>query len=154
MVISRNLKREGLIVLELRAAVQPDAGNADRGELDREDITLLAVGIVARRAVHGADSAVRKGLRVEVCGVDCGAVVPQTDRVLAGHVSSPEELSDGPSICLACGSRQRATCRTMPRLSAARWAVQEDLSDQACKYRWHRLTARREHSFDHSGSRA
>ena len=39
-------------MLERRAAVQADAGDADHGELDRQDIALLAVGIVARRA-HG-----------------------------------------------------------------------------------------------------
>ena len=54
LVVGSDLKRERLVVPELRAAVQPQAGDACHGELNREDIALLAGGIVARRAMHGA----------------------------------------------------------------------------------------------------
>ncbi len=42
----------------MRATFQPDAGDAGDGELDRQDIALLAVGIVARCVEDVADSAV------------------------------------------------------------------------------------------------
>jgi hypothetical protein len=58
LIVGRDLERERLAVLELRPAVQADAGNAGDGELDGEDIALLAAGIVGRRAVDGADLAV------------------------------------------------------------------------------------------------
>ena len=52
------MKREGFVGLEVRAAVQPKAEYADDSELDRQNIALLAVGIVARCAEDDADSAV------------------------------------------------------------------------------------------------
>jgi cell division inhibitor SulA len=43
--------------------------------------------------VDGADSAVGECFGIKVCGVNGAAFVPQTDRVLAGHFVSPEELN-------------------------------------------------------------
>ena len=80
-------------MLELWAAVQPDAGDADDSELDRQDIALLAVGIVARCAQDGANRAVGECFGIEVCGVNGGVLVPQTDRILDGNFVSPEEFS-------------------------------------------------------------
>ena len=41
LVVGRHLEREGLAVLERRATVEAQAGDADDGELDRQDIALL-----------------------------------------------------------------------------------------------------------------
>jgi hypothetical protein len=50
-----DLERERLTVLEMRAAVQSDARNADDREFHGQHIAFLAVGIIAGRAMHGAD---------------------------------------------------------------------------------------------------
>jgi hypothetical protein len=42
LVVGRHLEREGLVVLERRAPVQAEAGDAHHGELDRQDVALLA----------------------------------------------------------------------------------------------------------------
>ena len=60
LVVGGDLEREGLAVLERGAAVEADAGNAGNGELDRQHVALLAGRVVARRAVDGADRAVRE----------------------------------------------------------------------------------------------
>src|ERR1700704_4658392 len=41
LIVRRDLERKGLAVLELRAAVETDTGNAENGELHRQDIALL-----------------------------------------------------------------------------------------------------------------
>lgn len=63
-------------MLEGRAAVQPQAGNAGHGELHRQHVALLARGVVARRAVDGLHRAVGKGLRIEVGSVNRIVVEP------------------------------------------------------------------------------
>src|SRR5690606_40632190 len=60
------------------------------GELDRQDIALLARGIVARSSMDSDYCAIRKGFGVELGGIQRGAVVPETNRVLADHFGSPE----------------------------------------------------------------
>src|SRR5512134_1991619 len=91
LVVGRNLEREGFVVLELRAAVQSDARDANHGELDRQDIPLFASRIVARRAKDPAYRAVGERLGVELRGVQGGAVVPETNRVFADHFRSPTD---------------------------------------------------------------
>ncbi|GEO00919.1 hypothetical protein NSE01_27510 [Novosphingobium sediminis] len=66
-------------MLEIGPAVEADAAKAEHGEFDSEDIALLAVRIVPRRAVHGGDAAVREGASVERGGFLCRAFVPQTE---------------------------------------------------------------------------
>ena len=73
------------------AVVQADARDAGHGELDREDIALLARREVARGAMDRADPAVRKRLRVELGGVQRGAVVPEAECVLGNHGHAPVE---------------------------------------------------------------
>jgi hypothetical protein len=68
-------------VLERRAAIQPQTSDAHHGELDRQHIALLAGGIVAGRAMDRP--------RVEPRRLFGAAVLPQADRVLAGHVHPP-----------------------------------------------------------------
>lgn len=63
-------------MLELRPAVESDAGNPSDGELDRQDVSLLSVRIVTRCAHDGAHRTVREGLGVEPGSVQRGAVVP------------------------------------------------------------------------------
>src|SRR5690606_3142610 len=55
LVGGRDLEREGLVVLERRSAIEPEAGDAEHGEVDRKDIALFPGRIVARREVHRAD---------------------------------------------------------------------------------------------------
>src|SRR5450631_79705 len=93
LVVGRDLKRERLVMLELRPAIKPDAGDANHSELDRQDIALLAVGIVARRAEDCAHGAVGEGLSIEASSVYGSTVIPQTDRVLAGHCRSPMRVA-------------------------------------------------------------
>ena len=50
----------------------------------------LPEGIVARRAMDRPHCAVRERLGVELRGIQGGAVVPEANRVLAGHLGSPE----------------------------------------------------------------
>ena len=69
LVVGRDLKRERLVVLELPPAVEPNAGYANRSELDHQDIALLAAGIVARRAVDRAHGAVGEGLGIKASSV-------------------------------------------------------------------------------------
>ncbi len=42
LVIGCNLERKGFVVLERRASVQADTGNADHAELDRQNVAFLA----------------------------------------------------------------------------------------------------------------
>lgn len=69
-------------MLERRATIQAEARDADHGELYRQDIALLAIGIVSGRAIDGSYRAVWERLGIEFRGVQGGAVVPETDRFL------------------------------------------------------------------------
>ena len=60
--VAAHLERERLAVLEARPAVKADAVDAEHGELDHQRVTLLAVGVVARRALHAAHAAVLEAL--------------------------------------------------------------------------------------------
>src|ERR1017187_4119304 len=51
--------------LAFLAAIEPNAGYANRSGLDHQDIALLAAGIVARRAVDRAYGAVGEGLGIK-----------------------------------------------------------------------------------------
>src|ERR1039457_6500524 len=74
LVAGRDLKRERLVVLEPPPAVEPNAGYANRSELDHQDIALLAAGIVARRAVDRAYGAVGEGLGIKASSVERSGV--------------------------------------------------------------------------------
>src|ERR1035438_3003224 len=93
LVVGRDLKRERLVVRELRPAIKPDAGDANYSELDRQDIALLAVGIVARRAEDSAHGAVGKGLGIKASSIHGSTVIPETDRILVGHRRSPMRIA-------------------------------------------------------------
>jgi len=77
-------------VLELRPAIEADTGYAPDGELDRQGIARFAGGIVGRRTVDGADTALRKGLGLdlEARGLFGIVVVPQADRGLGTKIRS------------------------------------------------------------------
>src|SRR5574338_1359088 len=90
LVLGRDLEREGLAVFERRPPVQAETRDTHHRKFDRQDIALLARGIVARGAMDGSHRAVREGLGVKLRGVQRGAVVPETNRVLADHLGSPE----------------------------------------------------------------
>ncbi|MNI72058.1 hypothetical protein D3C73_1279780 [compost metagenome] len=90
LVLGGNLERERFAVLEGRAAIEPDTGDTADREFDGEDVTLLAVGEVARRVMHGGYFTVGKGLCVERGGLQRTAVVPDADGVLVSHGGAPQ----------------------------------------------------------------
>jgi len=53
MIVRRDLKGKGLAVLERRAAVETETGDAEDGELHRYHIALLAAWEVSRCFVNG-----------------------------------------------------------------------------------------------------
>ena len=69
-------------MLEARAAVEADAGEAEHGEFHRQRVALFAVRIVPRRAVDRADMAVREGRRVKMRSGFCLAFKPEAEGVL------------------------------------------------------------------------
>ena len=72
-------------MFELRPAIQPDTRDARDREFDEQDIARVAVGIVGRRPVDGAEFALRKGLGVEACCLFGIVFISEADPVL-GHV--------------------------------------------------------------------
>lgn len=73
-------------MLERRATIQAETRDANHGKLDCQDIALLARGIVAGRAMDRSHRAVLERLGIELRGVQGGAIVPETDRVLGDHI--------------------------------------------------------------------
>src|SRR3546814_18563877 len=81
-------------MLEDGSAVKPNARYAEHGELDRQHRAFLAARIVERRAVDGADRAVRKGRGIEGRRVLGILVVPQAQRHgIPAHRPSPDRKS-------------------------------------------------------------
>jgi len=62
LVVGGDLERERFALFEGGAAVEAQAWNAADGEFNRQDRIGLAAGEVGRRAMDGADRAVRKTL--------------------------------------------------------------------------------------------
>src|SRR5207247_2004056 len=80
-----DLEGEGLAVPELRAAVETETGNAQNGELHRQDIALLAARVVTGGLVHSNHFTIRKGGGVEARRLMRVLVEPEADRVLGLH---------------------------------------------------------------------
>src|SRR5687767_12753778 len=91
LVLRRDLKRERFVVLERGSAVEPEAGNAQYGEVDGEHVPLLPRREVSRCTVHRADRRIGKGLGVEPRRFFGIAIVPKTNRILCWlrHFTSP-----------------------------------------------------------------
>src|SRR5437899_6671871 len=87
LIVRCDLEGKGLAVLECRAAVETEAGNAEDGELHSQNIAGLAARVVARCLVDSGHFAVRKGGGVEPRRVLCVLVEPEADRVLWFHLS-------------------------------------------------------------------
>src|SRR5882672_570018 len=87
LIVRGDLEGERLAVLERRAAVETKAGNAEDGELHRQNIAGLAARVVARRLVDSGHFTIRKGGGVEPRRVLCVLVEPEADRVFRCHVS-------------------------------------------------------------------
>src|SRR5688572_9866837 len=87
LIVRRDLKGKGLAVLELRAAVETETGNAQNGELHRQHIALLAARVVTGRLVNSGHCTIRKGGSVEARRLMRVLVEPEADRVLWLHVS-------------------------------------------------------------------
>src|SRR5439155_5793538 len=86
LIVRCDLEGKGHAVLERGTAVEPEAGNAEDGELHRQDIARLAARVVARRLVDSGHFTIRKGGRVEPRRVLCVLVEPEADRVFWFHV--------------------------------------------------------------------
>jgi hypothetical protein len=63
--VRRDLEGKGLAVLERRAAVEAETGNAQNGELHRQFIARLAAGVVTGRLVNSRYFTIRKDGGVE-----------------------------------------------------------------------------------------
>ncbi len=86
LILRRDLEGKGLGVLERRAAVETETGNAQDGELHRQHIALLAARVVTGSLVNGGYFTIRKGDGVEARRLVCVFVEPEADRVLWLHV--------------------------------------------------------------------
>src|SRR5580765_1375149 len=86
LIVRRDLEGKSFVVLELRAAVEAQTGNAQNGELHSQHIALLAARVVTRRLVNGGHFTVRKGGGVEARRLMRVLVEPEADRVLWLHV--------------------------------------------------------------------
>src|SRR5207247_44165 len=83
--VRRDLEREGLAVLERRAAVETKTGNTKHGELHRQLIVFLASRVVTGRLVDSGHFAIRKRGGVEARRLMRVLVEPEADRVLWRH---------------------------------------------------------------------
>src|SRR5687767_12824654 len=105
LIVRRDLKGEGLGVLEVRTAVETEAWNAEHGELYRQHITLLTARVVTGRLVDSGHFAIRKGGGVEARRVLRVLVEPETDCVLWLHVRMLLVLDDFGECTLIKGER-------------------------------------------------
>src|SRR6266545_590383 len=85
LIVRRDLEGKGLAVLERRAAVETEAGNAQDGELHRQHVALFAARIVAGCLVNSGHFTIWKRGGVEARRFMRVLVEPQADRVLWLH---------------------------------------------------------------------
>src|SRR4249920_2282618 len=86
LIVRRDLEGKGLAVLEHRAAIETETGNAQNGELHRQYIALLAARVITGRLVNSGHFTVRKGGGVEARRLMRVLVEPEADRVLWLHL--------------------------------------------------------------------
>ena len=115
LVSGRNLKRECFVVLERRSAIEPDAGNAHNGELDRHHIPFLPRRKVSRCAVRRANSGIGKRLGIEACRVLYVTVASKTNRVLCLLCHSTSPWCDAGCIVHALAVRTTWVSRQLRR---------------------------------------
>src|SRR5205823_8481214 len=99
LIVCRDLKRKGLAVLELRTAVEAEAGNTQHGELHRQLIALLAARIVTRCLMDSGYFTVRKSCSVELRSLMRIFVEPEADRVLGLHRCVLLALGQPNAVC-------------------------------------------------------
>jgi len=97
LVVGGDLEGKGFVVLKMRAAVEPYARHTSHIERHDQHIVLLAIGVIARRAVHGAYRAVGKSLGVELRSIQRITPVPEAYGIFRGHRRSPVCTDDQPS---------------------------------------------------------
>src|SRR5690606_21880427 len=85
LVFGRHQERERFVMADARPTVQPQAWRTHDRELDGQRVAFASGRIVGRRMQDRVYAAVGKGRGVEGRGVQRRAVVPQADRVFAGH---------------------------------------------------------------------
>jgi hypothetical protein len=98
LILGDDLEREGLALLERRAAVQAEALHAEHGKFDCEHLPLFAVRKVARRLVDRLYSTVRKSLRVKAGCFFGVAVIPKTNHVLSHRLPPLRRPASGSSL--------------------------------------------------------
>src|SRR5262249_8649612 len=86
-----DLKREGFVVLELGAAIEPEARNSHHGKLDRQHIAFLTRRKVPRCRIYLVNRGIGEGLGVKTRCLLGVAIVPKANCVLCWlhHVTSP-----------------------------------------------------------------
>ena len=110
LIVGRDLEGKGLTMLERRAAIEADTGDAQNGEAHGQHIALLAARIVAGSLVNSGDFTVRKRRGVEPRGVQRVVIEPETNRILRRHVRPPGAYLislDHTTISTVYGSRKR-----------------------------------------------
>ncbi len=78
-----------------RAAVKTETGNAQDGELHRQNIALLAARIVPRRLMNSGYFTIRKRDGVKARRLKRVFAEPEADRVLWSHGGVPLVLDKG-----------------------------------------------------------
>ena len=114
LVLGGHLERERLVVLDAGPTVKPQAGNAHHGELNGQDITLLARRVVSRRAVDRTDGGVGKGPGVEPRRLLGIALVPEANRVLGNRRHRHLHHGSRSSTARSLPSRDKGTA-TWPK---------------------------------------
>src|SRR5262249_16827042 len=92
LIVGRDLKREGFVMLEHRTAVDAETGDACDGEFDCQHVALLAGRVATGCTEDGTHRTVGKGSGVEAGG--CGGVL----------------VVRGSSVSSSTASRTSASC--------------------------------------------
>src|SRR5689334_370190 len=90
LTVGEDHEADGLVGLEVRAAIQTDERLAENGELDSQLIALASPGIIGHGAMRGPDVAVGEDRRIEFSGFAALAFVePKAGGHLVGHFYAP-----------------------------------------------------------------
>jgi hypothetical protein len=109
----------------LMDAVETETGDADYGELDRQDIAPFAAGIVTGSEMDGGDFTIREGGGVEAGGGVRVFVEPKADDVLGLH--------DGVVLCGGAGRMPLGMLRFVPEFCRRGVGILRQ------RHRWHLL---------------
>src|SRR5262245_20467761 len=94
LIVSGDLERKGFIMFERRTAVEADTGDASNFELDCQNISLLARGIVTGCTVDGAHRTVGKSFGIKSSSGLGIFIVPEANCILCHCMSFRSEAPD------------------------------------------------------------